>query len=144
MVDGRMAFAHHARMKPLAFLLATAVAACPGIAGAQDVTIRSNQPSTLLDKRDDQVRMQVTVNFFLAGPTGDSDEAAKLRDRATRAVYAMAGSECVLVEQSFAKACRLENVNVVLNRQVPGIAGLAGQSEGYLASGTFIMRATPK
>jgi len=41
------------------------------------------------------------------------------------------------VEQVLAKTCRLESVNVNLNRQ-------AGQAEGYAAGGSFVLRVTLK
>jgi hypothetical protein len=56
------------------------------------------------------VRVQSSINFFLPGPTGDSDEAAALRDRAKPIVYEMAGKECDVLREVLAKDCRLESV----------------------------------
>jgi hypothetical protein len=113
----------------LGVFLAVTWTLCPLGAGAQDAVAR----------REDPVRIQVNINLFFPGPTGESDEAVKLRERVRRTVYEMAASECVLVEQALAKTCRLESINVNLNRQ----AG-SGQGEGYLAVGNFAMRATVK
>jgi hypothetical protein len=86
----------------------------------------------------EQVRVQVGINFFVPGPTNDGDEATKIRDRARRAVYEMAGHECALLEDTIAAECRLESITVNLNRQ-------AGQQmEGFLAMGQLGFRITPK
>ena len=54
--------------------------------------IVAQNPQTPSERR--MVRIQVGINFFLPGPTNDGDEATKLRDRARRTVYEMAGREC--------------------------------------------------
>jgi hypothetical protein len=84
------------------------------------------------------IRIQVSVNLFFAGPTGDSEEAVKLRERARLSIYEMAAGECALIELALAKTCRLEAVNVNLNRQ------FGGQAEGYMAGGNFTLQATLK
>jgi hypothetical protein len=83
-------------------------------------------------------RIQVGINLFFPGPTGESDEAVKLRERACRSVYEMAAAECGLVQQVLAKTCRLESVNLNLSRQP------SGQTDGYTANGTFSLRITLK
>jgi hypothetical protein len=88
-------------------------------------------------QREEPVRVQVNVNLFFPGPTGESEEAVRLRDRVRRSIYEMAGNECALIEQVLAKTCRLEGVNVNINRQ-------SGQGEGYQASGNFTLRITLK
>jgi len=110
----------------------------PAAASAQDTNSMRSVPAA--EKREETIRVQVSVNIFLAGPTGDSDEAVKLRDRATRAVYEMASGECFLVEKTFAKSCKLDQVTVNVTRQ----ANIGVQVEGYLAAGIFAMRAVPK
>ena len=61
-------------------------------------------------RQEGWVRVQSTINFFVAGPTGESEEAQKLRDRARRAVYEMAARECDLLRDVIAKDCRMESV----------------------------------
>ena len=46
-------------------------------------------------RQDAPVRVQTSFNFFVAGPTGDSEDAQKLRDNARRSVYEMAAHECM-------------------------------------------------
>ncbi len=115
------------RIKRLGILLAATLALCPLGGGAQDATA---------ERREEPIRIQVNVNLFFPGPTGESEEAVKLRERVRRSVYEMAAGECPLLEQVLAKTCRLESATVSLNRQS------GGQTEGYTAGGNFVMRVT--
>lgn len=122
----------------LGIFLAATLALFPLGAGAQDATRERINASA--ERREEATRIQVNVNLFFAGPTGESEEAVKLRERARRSVYEMAAGECGLVEQVIAKTCRLESVNVNVNRQ----AQSGGQAEGYAAVANFAMRVTLK
>ena len=86
------------------------------------------------------VRVQSNINLFMPGPTGDSDDAQKLRDRARRAIYEMAARECDLLREVLAKDCRLESVNNNLNRQNYGNQ----QPDGYNVQGSMTLQITLK
>ncbi|MFK4511574.1 hypothetical protein LPJ38_05065 [Bradyrhizobium daqingense] len=105
-------------------------------------SIMTFSPASLLadERREEPLRIQVNVSLFLPGPTGDTDEALKLRERARRSIYELAAGECAIVDQVLTKNCRLESVsvNVNTNRQS------GGQNEGYAATGNFTLRATLK
>jgi hypothetical protein len=88
---------------------------------------------------ENSVRVQSSINFFVAGPTGESDEAQKLRDRARRIVYEMAGRECDLLREVLAKDCRLESVNTNINRQFG-----QQQQEGFNVNGSMSLQITQK
>ncbi len=66
-------------------------------------------------RQENMVRIQNSISFFLAGPTGEGDDAQKLRERAQRAVYEMAAHQCDMLRDVLAKDCRLETVNVNVN-----------------------------
>ena len=121
----------------LAILLAATSMLGPSGAGAQDAGPGHERANPGAERREEPIRIQVSVNLFFPGPTGDSEDAVKLREKARRSVYEMAAGECALVEQVLAKTCRLETVNVNIGRQ-------AGQQEGYTATGNFAMRVTLK
>ncbi|WP_298374769.1 hypothetical protein [uncultured Bradyrhizobium sp.] len=91
-------------------------------------------------RQEGTVRVQSNVNLFLPGPSGDGEEAQKLRDRARRTVYEMAARECDLLREVMAKDCRLESVNVNINvgRQY------GQQQEGFNVSGSMSMQITLK
>jgi hypothetical protein len=87
---------------------------------------------------DGMVRIQMSVQLFLPGPTDDGEEAEKHRERARRALYNLASKECDVLRESIANDCRLEAININLNRQSHG------QAQGYAASGTMTFQITLK
>ncbi|SRR5579871_2807949 len=89
-------------------------------------------------RQEGSVRVQSSVNFFVAGPTGEGEEAQKLRDRARLAVYEMAARECDLLRDVLAKDCRLESINSNINRQ------FGQQQEGFNVNGTMSLQITLK
>ena len=86
------------------------------------------------------VRVQSNINLFMPGPTGDGEDAQKLRDRARRVIYEMAAHECDLLREVLAKDCRLESVNNNLNRQNYGTQ----QPDGYTVNGSMTLQITLK
>jgi hypothetical protein len=92
-----------------------------------------------LSRQEGQVRIQSSINFFIAGPSGESEEAQRLRDRARRLVYEMAAHECDLLRDVLAKECRMESVNVNIGRQFG-----REQQEGYNVSGSMNVQITLK
>jgi predicted dehydrogenase len=91
-------------------------------------------------RQEGSVRVQSAINLFIPGPTGEGEEAQKLRDRARRIVYDMAAHECDLLREVMAKDCRLEAVNSNLNRQSYG----SQQPDGYTVNGTMNLQITLK
>jgi hypothetical protein len=87
---------------------------------------------------DGMVRIQMSVQLFLPGPTDDGEEAEKHRERARRALYSLASKECDVLREAIASDCRLEAININLNRQG------GGQAQGYAASGTMTFQITLK
>ena len=123
------------RFIPAAFglllLAVPAVAQTPG----QRVIMEQSGAS----RQEGWVRIQSTINFFVAGPTGESEEAQKLRDRARRAVYEMAARECDLLREVIAKDCRMEQVSNNINRQYGN-----QQQEGFTITGSMNFQITLK
>ena len=113
-------------MTILSALFASAVAA-PSI--GQQVVIE--KPSAAPGRQDGIVRIQLTMQLFVSGPTDESEEAEKQRERARRAVYDLASKECELLRNTIARDCRLELVNVQLHRQT------GQQMQGYTVNGSM-------
>lgn len=93
-------------------------------------------------RQENMVRVQNNISFFIAGPTGDGDEAQKLRDKAQRSVYEMAGRQCDLLRDILAKDCRMESVNVNVNANNRQFN--QQQSEGLNVNGTMSLQITLK
>ena len=49
------------------------------------------------------MRVQLTIQMFIAGPTDESEEAEKQRERARRALYELAAKECDLMRDVIAQ-----------------------------------------
>jgi hypothetical protein len=112
--------------------LAPSAAQTPG----QRITIeQSGSPG----RQEGQVRIQTSINFFVTGPTGDGEEAQKLRDKARRTIYEMAARECDLLREVLAKDCRMESVNSNIGRQFG-----QQQQEGYTVNGSMSFQITLK
>lgn len=94
-------------------------------------------------RQENMVRVQNSINFFVPGPTGDGDDARKLRENAQRAFYEMAAHECDMLRDVLAKDCRIETINVNINasnfRQFN-----QQQLEGLNVNGTLTMQISLK
>jgi predicted dehydrogenase len=101
-------------------------------AAAQTVGQASGQ------RQESPVRIQTTFNFFVPGPSGESEEAQKSRDKARRIVYEMAAHECDLLREVLAKDCRMESVSSNVGRQ------FGQQLEGYTINGSVSLQITLK
>lgn len=111
----------------LMVLMAPSAAQTPG----QRISLEQSAGSSRLEG---PVRVQSNLNIFMPGPTGESAEAEKLRERARRMVYEMAAHECNLLRATLAKDCRLVSVssNVNAARQIN-----PQQPEGYNVTGSM-------
>lgn len=110
----------------------------PAIAQSLSQRVIAEQGGGAL-RQEALVRVQTSINFFVAGPSGEGEEAQKLRERARRAVYEMAARECDLLREVLARDCRMESVNTNVNRQFG-----QQQTEGFNISGTMAFQITLK
>jgi hypothetical protein len=90
-------------------------------------------------RQENMVRVQNNISFFIAGPTGDGEDAEKLREKAQRTVYEMAAHECDLLRDVLAKDCRMESVNVNVNAN-GGRQSNQQQQEGLNVNGSMSLQ----
>lgn len=122
-------------MRP--FLLAAPLLVLLGASGsAQQITIQ-NRPSP--PEQKGEIRVQVNMNFFVPGAVNNTEASLKAQEDARKALYASAGRECEVLKEVLASECRIESVNVNINRNY-------GQpmNEGFTANGSFGFRVTLK
>lgn len=86
-----------------------------------------------------EVRVQVNMNFFVSAPKNDTEAAVQAQESARRVLYDRAARECDLLKATLASECRLESVNVSMNRNYGG-----SQPEGFNANGSFSFKVTLK
>jgi hypothetical protein len=119
------------------FLLVTPlVLLVSGSVDAQQTVIQ-NRPAG--QEQKGEVRVQVTMSFFVQGEVDASEASLKAQEGARRALYQSAAHECDLLRAAIATDCRLESVGVNINRQY-------GQqhNEGFTANGNFAFKVTLK
>ena len=90
-------------------------------------------------RQEGWVRIQNTISYFVAGPSGEGEEAQKLRDRARRTIYEIAARECDLLREILAKECRIESVSSNMSRQYG-----QQQPEGFTINGSMNFQITLK
>ena len=86
------------------------------VAMSLNASAQSNTPTDVsaLDKNGG-VRIQVSMNYSVPA-AGDADDGLKAQEALRMKLYAVADKECGLLAQTIASVCRLESVNVVVNR----------------------------
>jgi hypothetical protein len=122
-----------------ASLIVVSACAWPASLASQEINPLVRERIAISERPAQPVRLQVSMNYFMPGPTDESEEANAIRDRARRAIYVFAANECEVAEQILAKSCRLEAINVNINRQ-----GGGQQVAGFNVSGTITLMITPK
>lgn len=117
-------------------LVATTLLVMVSAASAQQIVI---QPRAGSPETKGEVRVQVNMNFFVPGPTNDSDASVQAQEKARRVLYDRAAHECEVLKTTLASECRLESVNINVNRNYGG-----SQMEGFNANGNFTFKVTLK
>ena len=90
-------------------------------------------------RQEGWVQVQNSISYFVAGPTGEGEEAQKLRDRARRTIYEIAGRECDILREVLAKECRMVSVSSNMSRQYG-----QQQPEGFTINGSMNFQITLK
>jgi hypothetical protein len=70
----------------------------------------------VVKKQAEMMRISIGMNFTLTGVSDPIADDARLRERTRRNVYQMAVKECELLLEMIASECRIEAINVNLNR----------------------------
>ncbi len=86
--------------------------------------------------REGYTRVTANYTIFVPGPTGEGEEADKVRERARRTVYTLASRECDVLRETLAQECILETVNHTVNvspRYAPNTP------EGYNVNGALTL-----
>ena len=117
-------------------VLAMLIAGAATQSSGQGVMIERAQAAPA--RQEGIVRAQLAIQLFVAGPTDESEEAERQRERARRVVYDLAAKECDLLRTAIANDCRLESVNVNLSRQSNQ------QMNGYQVMGNMAYQITLK
>lgn len=120
-----------------AFLLAAPIIlVLGGSPEAQQITIQNRPPAP---EQKGEIRVQVTISFFVPGAVANTEASLKSQEDARSALYRSVGHECEVLRAAIAAECRIESVNVSINRNYG-----QPQNEGFTANGNFGFRVTLK
>jgi hypothetical protein len=123
-------------------LLSATLAACATTASAQTITVRPNEPS-LMAPAVEQARIALSIQTFVPSPNDNSDQTKKAEEDARRTVYDLAGHECAILRDTLAGDCRLESINVNIQRPAPN-QNFGQRVEGFNVNANIGFRIVPK
>jgi hypothetical protein len=99
-------------------------------AAAQQIVIQPRAAAAIETKND--IRVTVGMGFFAQAPVADAEAASKAQEQARRVLYEAAARECELLRSVLASECRLDSININVNRTFGN-----QQPEGFNANGSF-------
>lgn len=85
----------------------------------------------------EQVRVNIAINMFVPGPAGIDAESLKAQESARRLMYDLATKECAVLREVIASECRIESMNVNVNRH-------GNQMQGFQVGANMAFRVTLK
>jgi hypothetical protein len=80
------------------------------------------------------------VSFFVPSAVSNSEASLKAQEDARRVLYESGARECEVLRAALASECRIESINVSINRNFGG----QPQNEGFTANGNFGFKVTLK
>jgi hypothetical protein len=108
------------------------------VAAPAETTIVLNPKDRPMMPGAEQVRVSVGVNMFVPLTDG-GEQAIKAQEDARRLVYDLAARECAILRDVLASECRLESINVNVQRNQFG-----QQKDGLNVNGNVGFRIVPK
>ena len=113
-------------------------------ASAQTIVVKPNEPRPIGPIVAEQVRVSIAVNMFVAAPNDESEQALKAQEDGRRLVYNVAARECDVLRDMLAKDCRLDSVNINVQRVNAGQNFNRPRGDGFNINGNVTFRVVPK
>jgi phage baseplate assembly protein gpV len=126
------------------FALPVVFAACVTVVSAQTIVVKPSEPRATGPIIAEQVRISVAVNLFIAAPADESEAAIKAQEDGRRLVYDVAARECTVLRDVLASDCRLDSVNVNVQRVNGNQNFNQPRTDGFNINGNVTFRIIPK
>jgi hypothetical protein len=124
--------------------VALAFAANFATAASAEIVIRSSNEVTGAPVAADQVRVTINLNTFVPAQTDNSDQSQKAEEAGRRTVYEFADHECAILRDTIASECRLDSINVNMQRVAPNMNFPQARPDGFNINSTINFRIVPK
>jgi hypothetical protein len=125
------------------FLLIGLFSVIANAAVAQTIVVKPNDQSPM-PATPEQIRISIGLNTFAPSLTDTSDQALKSAENARRMVYELADHECAILRDVIASDCRLDSINVNIQRVAPNQNFGQQNVEGFNINGNIGLRIVPK
>ncbi len=124
------------------YLLSALVAVFATAASAQTIVVNPRQ--SMAPVSAEQIRITVGVNTFVPAPADNGEEALKAQEAGRRMMYELAAHECAILIDVLASECRLESVNVNVQRAPSNQFAAQQRAEGFNMNGNIVFRIVAK
>lgn len=126
----------------LRFVLSSALLLCVTTASAQTIVIKPDKDRVQPTATGEPVRVSLSVSMFVPVADEDSAQAFKAQEDGRKMIYEAAAHECELLRATIATDCRLESININVQRvpNNPNFNPNFAQRPGYNINGSMNYR----
>jgi hypothetical protein len=118
----------------------TIVLSTAATAQTADTTVHAPAPKM----RPEPIRVTVNVSVFAPSVNDSGAPAMQAQEAGRKMIYEVAGHECALLLSVLANECRLESVNINVQRFAPYQYGNQSGTEGFNINGNIGLRVLQK
>ena len=122
----------------LRVLLSGALLLGVSAASAQTAVVGAAQGRVQLAAMGEQVRVSLSINIFVPTPEDEGAQVLKAQEDGRKMIYEAATRECETLRATIASDCRLESININVQRMLANQG--YGQRNGYNISGSMSYR----
>jgi hypothetical protein len=126
----------------LRFVLSSALLLCVTTASAQTIVIKPDKDHMAPTTTGEPVRVSLSVSMFVPVADEDGAQAFKAQEDGRKMIYEAAAHECELLRATLATDCRLESININVQRvpNNPNFNPNFAQRAGYNINGSMNYR----
>ncbi len=124
------------------YLSAALLTAFATAASAQTIVV--NPRPSMAPVAAEHIRVTVGLNTFVPAPADNGEQAVKAQEAGRRMIYQLAAHECAMLLDVLASECRLESLNVNVQRAPANQFAGQQRAEGFNLNGNLVFRIVAK